>query len=90
MRQLKLSKAFTLIEPGPLTLVTTHDGAKSNTVHLESPSRNPDGSVAPARAPWWTSGMPVGETDGTVHRWRRGLDLFSYLLRYRQLRENAP
>mgnify|MGYP001305643068 CR=1 FL=1 len=34
MRQLKLSKAFTLIEPGPLTLVTTHDGAKSNIMTI--------------------------------------------------------
>lgn len=30
MRALKLSKAFTLIEPGPVVLVTTNDGAKSN------------------------------------------------------------
>ena len=30
MRQLKLSKAFTLMESGPVVLVTTHDGQKDN------------------------------------------------------------
>lgn len=30
MRQLRLSKAFTLIEPGPVVLVTTHGGKKDN------------------------------------------------------------
>lgn len=30
MRQLKLSKAFTLMESGPVVLVTTHDGKKDN------------------------------------------------------------
>ena len=30
MRKLKLSKAFTLMEPGPVVLVTTHDGQKDN------------------------------------------------------------
>lgn len=30
MRQLKLSKAFTLMESGPVVLVTTHDGNKDN------------------------------------------------------------
>ncbi len=34
MRQLKLSKAFTLIEPGPVVLVTTHDGTKSNVMTI--------------------------------------------------------
>ena len=28
MRQLKLGRAFTLLEPGPVVLVTTHDGRK--------------------------------------------------------------
>lgn len=32
MRQLKLSKAFTLMEPGPVVLVTTHDGKKDNVM----------------------------------------------------------
>lgn len=30
MRPLRLSKAFTLMEPGPVVLVTTHDGARAN------------------------------------------------------------
>ena len=30
MRQLKLGKAFTLMESGPVVLVTTHDGQKNN------------------------------------------------------------
>ncbi|CAG9182480.1 hypothetical protein LMG23992_04759 [Cupriavidus laharis] len=34
MRQLKLSKAFTLIEPGPVVLVTTHDGKKDNIMTI--------------------------------------------------------
>jgi flavin reductase (DIM6/NTAB) family NADH-FMN oxidoreductase RutF len=34
MRQLKLSKAFTLMEPGPVVLVTTHDGKKNNVMTI--------------------------------------------------------
>jgi flavin reductase (DIM6/NTAB) family NADH-FMN oxidoreductase RutF len=34
MRQLKLSKAFTLMEPGPVVLVTTHDGQKNNIMTI--------------------------------------------------------
>jgi len=34
MRQLKLSKAFTLIESGPVVLVTTHDGQKDNIMTI--------------------------------------------------------
>jgi flavin reductase (DIM6/NTAB) family NADH-FMN oxidoreductase RutF len=34
MRELKLSKAFTLTEPGPVVLVTTHDGRKSNIMTI--------------------------------------------------------
>ena len=34
MRKLKLSKAFTLMEPGPVVLVTTHDGQKSNIMTI--------------------------------------------------------
>lgn len=34
MRQLKLSKAFTLIEPGPVVLVTTRDGSKNNIMTI--------------------------------------------------------
>lgn len=34
MRKLKLSKAFTLIEPGPVVLVTTNDGRKNNIMTI--------------------------------------------------------
>lgn len=34
MRKLKLSKAFTLIEPGPVVLVTTHDEQKDNIMTI--------------------------------------------------------
>ena len=34
MRQLKLSRAFTLIEPGPVVLVTTYDGSKNNVMTI--------------------------------------------------------
>jgi flavin reductase (DIM6/NTAB) family NADH-FMN oxidoreductase RutF len=34
MRQLKLSKAFTLMESGPVVLVTTHDGRKNNIMTI--------------------------------------------------------
>lgn len=34
MRRLKLSRAFTLIEPGPVVLVTTHDGSRSNIMTI--------------------------------------------------------
>ena len=34
MRQLELSKAFTLIEPGPVILVTTHDENKDNIMTI--------------------------------------------------------
>lgn len=32
MRAMQLGKAFTLIEPGPVVLVTTHDGRKNNVM----------------------------------------------------------
>ncbi len=34
MRQLNLSKAFTLMEPGPVVLVTTHDGKRANIMTI--------------------------------------------------------
>ncbi len=34
MRPLALSKAFTLLEPGPVVLVTTHDGRRNNVMTL--------------------------------------------------------
>jgi len=34
MRQLDLGKAFTWMEPGPVVLVTTHDGKKANVMTI--------------------------------------------------------
>lgn len=34
MRTMKLNKAFTLLEPGPVVLVTTRDGQKSNVMTI--------------------------------------------------------
>jgi flavin reductase (DIM6/NTAB) family NADH-FMN oxidoreductase RutF len=34
MRQMALGKAFTLLEPGPVVLVTTHDGKKNNIMTI--------------------------------------------------------
>jgi flavin reductase (DIM6/NTAB) family NADH-FMN oxidoreductase RutF len=34
MRSLTLSRAFTLLEPGPVVLVTTHDGKKNNVMTI--------------------------------------------------------
>jgi flavin reductase (DIM6/NTAB) family NADH-FMN oxidoreductase RutF len=34
MRQLELSKAFTLMEPGPVVLVTTRDGKRNNIMTI--------------------------------------------------------
>jgi len=34
METLQISKAFTLIEPGPVVLVTTHDGGKDNVMTI--------------------------------------------------------
>jgi flavin reductase (DIM6/NTAB) family NADH-FMN oxidoreductase RutF len=34
MRELRLSKAFTLMESGPVVLVTTHDGKKDNIMTI--------------------------------------------------------
>jgi len=34
MERLQISKAFTLLEPGPVVLVTTHDGEKNNIMTI--------------------------------------------------------
>jgi len=34
MKKMQISKAFTLIEPGPIILVTTHDGKKNNIMTI--------------------------------------------------------
>ncbi len=34
VRKMKLSRAFTLIEPGPVVLITTCDGGKKNVMTI--------------------------------------------------------
>ena len=34
MRRMRISNAFTLMEPGPVVLVTTHDGGKANVMTI--------------------------------------------------------
>ncbi len=34
MKKLPLNKAFTLLEPGPVVLVTTHDGQQPNIMTI--------------------------------------------------------
>ena len=34
MRTMKLSKVFTLLEPGPVVMVTTHDGKRNNVMTI--------------------------------------------------------
>ncbi len=34
MKRMKIERAFTLIEPGPVVLVTTHDGKKNNIMTI--------------------------------------------------------
>lgn len=34
MKEMKIERAFTLIEPGPVVLVTTHDGEKDNIMTI--------------------------------------------------------
>jgi flavin reductase (DIM6/NTAB) family NADH-FMN oxidoreductase RutF len=34
MRRMRLNRAFTLIEPGPVVFVTTHDGRKNNVMTI--------------------------------------------------------
>ncbi len=34
MESMQISKAFTLVEPGPVVFVTTHDGKKNNIMAI--------------------------------------------------------
>ena len=34
MRKMRISKAFTLMESGPVVLITTHDGKKHNIMTI--------------------------------------------------------
>lgn len=53
MTPLPLSRAFTLIEPGPVVLVTTHDGARANIMTITwTMVRGFDASFALTTGPW--------------------------------------
>ena len=53
MRKMKLEKALTLIEPGPLLLVTTFDGRKNNIMTISwSMPLDFDGRFALCTGPW--------------------------------------
>lgn len=53
MEPLPLSKAFTLLEPGPVVLVTTHDGRKANIMTITwTMVRGFSAEFAIATGPW--------------------------------------
>lgn len=53
MDPLPLSRAFTLIEPGPVVLVTTHDGTKPNIMTITwTMARGFDAEFALTTGPW--------------------------------------
>ena len=59
MKRVRLSRAFTLIEPGPVVLVTTHDGRKSNIMTISwTMVLDFSGRFAITTGPWnhsWTA-----------------------------------
>lgn len=63
MEALPLSRAFTLIEPGPVVLVTTHDGTKPNIMTITwTMVRGFDASFALTTGPWNHSWRALTET----------------------------
>ncbi|WP_102223714.1 flavin reductase family protein [Acidimangrovimonas sediminis] len=53
MKPLHLSRAFTLIEPGPVVLVTTHDGSRPNIMTITwTMVRGFDAEFALTTGPW--------------------------------------
>ena len=65
MEPLPLSRAFTLIEPGPVVLVTTHDGTRPNIMTITwTMVRGFDASFALTTGPWnhsWDALVETGE-----------------------------
>lgn len=65
MDPLPLSRAFTLIEPGPVVLVTTHDGTRPNIMTITwTMVRGFDASFALTTGPWnhsWDALCETGE-----------------------------
>ena len=59
MDPLPLSRAFTLVEPGPVILVTTHDGTRPNIMTISwTMVRSFDAEFALTTGPWnhsWTA-----------------------------------
>jgi len=59
MDPLPLSRAFTLVEPGPVILVTTHDGTRPNIMTISwTMVRSFDAELALTTGPWnhsWTA-----------------------------------
>ncbi|WP_212742075.1 hypothetical protein [Staphylococcus sp. J] len=60
MKKLPLSKAFTLLEPGPVVLVTTHDGKQSNVMTISWTLVVRSGSANLNSALSGTPGMMLG------------------------------
>lgn len=65
MQPLPLSRAFTLIEPGPVVLVTTHDGARANIMTITwTMVRGFNAEFALTTGPWnhsWHALQGTGE-----------------------------
>ncbi|MGE4372614.1 MAG: flavin reductase family protein [Xanthobacter sp.] len=65
MEPLPLSRAFTLIEPGPVILVTTHDGSRPNIMTISwTMVRGFDATFALTTGPWnhsWSTLTKTGE-----------------------------
>ncbi|MDD2495341.1 MAG: flavin reductase family protein [Tissierellia bacterium] len=53
MKELSLSKVFTFIESGPVTLITTRNGAKDNVMTISwTMAMNFEGNIAISTGPW--------------------------------------
>lgn len=67
MKSLKLSRAFTLIEPGPVVLVTTHDGCRQNVMTISwTMVLDFAGTFAITTGPWNHSYAALVETGECV------------------------
>jgi flavin reductase (DIM6/NTAB) family NADH-FMN oxidoreductase RutF len=67
MRSLPLSKAFTLIEPGPVILVTTNDGAENNVMTITwAMPRGFNAEFAMMTGPWNHSYAALQDTKECV------------------------
>lgn len=67
MEPLPLARAFTLIEPGPVVLVTTHDGTRANVMTISwTMVLDFDGHFAITTGPWNHSWRALVETRACV------------------------